>query len=614
MTTFEIDEYNILGIKAGANAWTCPKCSHLRKPQNQNQKCMSVFWDTGLGHCNHCGERVQLHTYKKKRDAKVYTLPVRKPTNAPLSDLIVSSSINTRGIGLDALNRLKIGEGKRWMPKANAEVKVMEFPYFVHGKLVNVKYRAKDKDFMFEKGCELVMYNLDAIMHEKECVVVEGEFDALSFVEAGIYNVTSVPNGFTLPKSDGNSSVNLSFLDDYYEFFENKEKIYIAVDNDKAGKCGEAELISRFGSEKCWLVDFDDCKDANEYLLKYGKEKLAGLLQTAKQVPIDYVETLEHFEDELEDFWLNGSPKGLTTGMKNLDAYYSIEFGQYTIITGAPSSGKSEFVDAMCIGYAMKYGHSTAFASPENKPNKYHADKIIKKITGYKPTTLEEVKSRRIQRAKEFYKKHFYHVTYNEGYELTSVLAKFKELRRRKGVRIFVIDPYNKIKLKSSSDKNINDYTSDYLQLIDTFCRQEQVIVMLVAHPTKMQKEDGKEVFQMPTAYNIKGGGEMYDMAYHILGLVKLENMAVKVKTLKVKFLHLGENDQTFFFKWNINNGRYVSIEETDLENGTIHFDNGDWLVDANHTEIQETTERNYFPPVRNFSEPIKLEEEEYPF
>ena len=137
---------------------------------------------------------------------------------------------------------------------------------------------------------------------------------------------------------------------------------------------------------------------------------------------------------------------------------------------------------------------------------------------------------------------------------------------------------------------------------------------MLVAHPTKMQKEDGKEVFQMPTAYNIKGGGEMYDMAYHILGLVKLENMAVKVKTLKVKFLHLGENDQTFFFKWNVNNGRYVSIEETDLENGTIHFDNGDWLVDANHTEIQETTERNYFPPVRNFSEPIKLEQEEYPF
>jgi hypothetical protein len=31
------------------------------------------------------------------------------------------------------------------------------------------------------------------------------------------------------------------------------------------------ELIRRFGAEKCKIIDFGDCKDANDYLIKYGK-------------------------------------------------------------------------------------------------------------------------------------------------------------------------------------------------------------------------------------------------------------------------------------------------------------------------------------------------------
>ena len=69
---FEVEIYNQYGIKEGATTWTCPNCSHTRSPKNQKQKCLSVFWDTGLGQCNHCGERVQLHTYEKKEREKDY--------------------------------------------------------------------------------------------------------------------------------------------------------------------------------------------------------------------------------------------------------------------------------------------------------------------------------------------------------------------------------------------------------------------------------------------------------------------------------------------------------------------------------------------------------------
>ena len=588
---FEISESNVFGIKQGDTTSTCPECSEHRKPENRKAKCMSVFWDTGLGQCNHCGVRVQLHKYKKKNETKDYKLPPLKARTVALGDTLVGYCKDVRGISESSLKRLKIGESKRWMPKAKSEIQVIEFPYIVFGKVVNVKYRGKNKDFMFEPGCEMVMYNLDSIAHEKECVIVEGEFDVAAFVEAGIENVTSVPNGFTLPKKDGTNSVNLSFIDDYYSFFEGKNKIYLAVDNDVAGKNGQAELIRRFGSEKCWLVDFVDCKDANEYLLKNGKEALSMVLATAKQVPIDYVETISDYRQELHDFWLNGSPKGYTCGIKNLDKIYSTELGQYTIITAPPGAGKSELTDAICLGYAMKYGFKTAFASPENKPNKLHTDKIIRKIAGYKPSTQEQIDSSRIKRADKFYEEHFYHVEFNDGYELSKVLVKFEELVKRKGVRVFVLDPYNKIKLKSAIGKNINDYTAEYMNTIDVFCKKNQCLLILVMHPNKMQKVEGTSTYILPDAYDIKGGGEVFDMGYHIIGLVKdVERKLIKLKTLKIKFQHLGTPDETTWLGWNINNGRYVSVDFSE-ETGIlpeIDWDNGDWLISTEPEELPE--------------------------
>ena len=82
-----------------------------------------------------------------------------------------------------------------------------------------------------------------------------------------------------------------------------------------------------------------------------------------------------------------------------------------------------------------------------------------------------------------------------------------------------------------------------------------------------MQLEEGTKTYKMPTAYNIKGGGEVFDMSYHIIGMVKdVEKELVRLMTLKVKFQHLGSQNEEFWLKWNPLNGRYLSVnyhEET---------------------------------------------------
>jgi twinkle protein len=60
--------------------------------------------------------------------------------------------------------------------------------------------------------------------------------------------------------------------------------------------------LRRLGAEVCYIATFEDCKDANEYLLKYGKEKLAQCITGAKPVPLEGVTTFKDIEGEITDF------------------------------------------------------------------------------------------------------------------------------------------------------------------------------------------------------------------------------------------------------------------------------------------------------------------------
>ena len=174
--------------------------------------------------------------------------------------------------------------------------------------------------------------------------------DVLALHEAGITNAISVPNGATLGTN------NLEYLDNCIDYLDDKSKIIIAVDSDAAGIALQAELVRRLGSEICYIATFDDCKDANEYLVKYGKEALSQRISRAKPVPLENVTTFRDIEDEITDFVRNGFKPGFQVGLDNFDNIFSTYTGQFITVTGIPSSGKSDFVDQMIIGYNEKYG------------------------------------------------------------------------------------------------------------------------------------------------------------------------------------------------------------------------------------------------------------------
>jgi twinkle protein len=419
-------------------------------------------------------------------------------------------------------------------------------------ELINVKYRDGRKNFKLFKGAEKVFYNINSIVGWEYCVLVEGEMDALALHEAGITNVISVPNGATL------NTNNLDYLDSCIDYLDDKEKIILAVDSDEAGQALQTELIRRLGSEVCYLANFDDCKDANEYLLKYGKDSLTSRIAAATPVPLENVTTFRDIEGEVTDFVRNGFKPGFQIGLNNFDDIFSTYTGQFITVTGIPSSGKSDFVDQMVVGYNRLYGWKTAFASPENQPTYLHAHKLMRKIWGDMPT-VDDINGQRWNEVAEHCNDSFFHIDM-EKYTLESVLKKGAELVKRKGIKCLVIDPFNKVRSPEATG-DVNQYTLEYLEKIDLFAKKYDVLVMIVAHPTKMYKNaDGK--IEEPTMYNIKGGGEWYDASYHGLLVHRdYENKTVKAKVLKVKFQNLGENGAEAHFKWEPRSGGFVPID-----------------------------------------------------
>jgi len=553
---FEIDTFNQHKLEEGKKQGICPVCSHDRKPKNQKAQCASYDWERGLGTCHNCNNSFQLHTYKRKGDSeKVYVKP--EPIEIVQPGTKVEGWFETRGISKQTLSDLKITEGPEWMPQTGKTENVIKFNYFMGDQLINVKYRDGRKNFKLFKGAEKVFYNINSIVGYEYCVIVEGEMDVLALHEAGVTNAISVPNGATL------NTNNLEYLDSCIDYFEDKEKIILAVDDDEAGQALQSELIRRLGSEVCFIASFEDCKDANEYLVKHGKEKLSQRITAAKPVPLENVTTFRDIEDEVTDFVRNGFKPGFQVGLENFDKIFSTYTGQFITVTGIPSSGKSDFVDQMVVGYNQNYGWKTAFASPENQPTYLHAHKLMRKTWQGMPTE-SDIGGDRWNQIADHCNSNYFHIDM-ERYTLDSVLKKSAELVKRKGIKCLVIDPFNKVRDVGGSD-DVNRYTMEYLQKIEIFAKKYDVLVFIVAHPTKMYKDkDGK--IEEPTMYNIKGGGEWYDASYHgILVHRDYENKTVKAKVLKVKFQNLGENGAEAHFRWEPKSGCFIPHQPVNLD------------------------------------------------
>lgn len=435
------------------------------------------------------------------------------------------------------------------MPKAGAEVNAINFNYFRNGELVNVKYRGANKDFKLFKDAELIFYNLDCAIDNETIIIVEGEMDCLTMVQGGYKNCISVPNGAGMGK------INFDYLDNCIDSFSENSKFILAVDNDSAGNHLQFELARRLGFENCSKVVFKDCKDANDCLIKYGIQGIIDSMAEKKEFPIEGVFNAKDIQDDIYNYYNNGLPKGCGVDLYELDMHIKFQEGYITTITGIPGHGKSEFLDFLLCKLNIIHGWKIALYSPENHPLELHFSKFAEKITGKSFEGDNRMNEVELKSMINYHSNNFFFINPKDDFTIDNILTTVKSLVRKKGVKAFVIDAWNK--LDHHYTTNETKYISEQLDKLSFFCEKNKVHLFLVAHPTKIQKDKSTGNYEIPNLYNISGSANFYNKTAN--GITVYRNYTentTEIYIQKVKFKHWGKVG-CVHLAWDYSNGRY---------------------------------------------------------
>ena len=518
MTTFQ--DYNISGISPhmkGQIHTTCPECSHLRK--KNGEKCLSVNTDNGTWYCHHCGWSggLKKSEYKKMElpdFADTKTKEILADTHTAYHDMYLYFA--NRGISKTTCISNTIYPSSDYHDNT-----WYAFPYFEDGKIVNIKYRTDKKEFKQTAGGHRTFYRIQSVENVRSVIITEGEIDALSFVEAGFDHTISVPDGAISPDAR-NVNAKMQFVDNTIHYFEGVERIYLALDSDGSGRRMTEELARRFGKERCRLVQFpEDCKDANEVLVKHGKQELILAIESSIDYPLEGVHILADSAKQILDIYENGFPQGVVTGVwqkfDNLIRWFP---GHFTVVTGIPSHGKSNFIDNLIVNLARHNGWRSAVFSPENPTPEMWVIRLLEIATGESFFGQNRITEEKILGTIDALSQYFFMISPDDDYSIEKVTATAKSLLRRFGINILVIDPWNNLEVKNKSGENETAYAGRILVKLRSFARQTGIHVILIAHPRKMQKSESGN-YEIPTAYDISGSAHFYNVADNIMSVYR---------------------------------------------------------------------------------------------
>jgi len=511
--------------------------------------------------CHHCNQTGVIKPNNNERpiirkEVVVEPVVAEGIQQIPLGEVELKY-LESRGITKDLAEDYGIFASEKYFRKLKGKAPAIGFPYLNKGAVYAAKYRSSGevKDFICD-GAPQTFFGLDKITVGEDLVIVEGEMDVLSFAAAGLRAV-SVPNGAPMKVSDGaidpEEDRKFRFLWAAKEHIDKAKRIIIANEADDSGEALAEEIARRVGKDKCWRIQWPDgSKDANDTLLQRGPGAIQMSLDAAKPWPVSGLYDAEHFEKQVIEVFEKGAGKGESTGYPSVDELYTVAAGQLTVVTGVPSSGKSEFVDQIMVNLAQNRFWKFAICSFENEP-KFHIAKLISKRVR-KP--FFEGPSPRVSRmefdaAFGWVNDHFVFVHQEDG-SLSSLDAILERLRiavLRHGIRGAVIDPYNYI--ERPRDISETDWISEMLTKVKTFVMAHGVHLWFVAHPTKLKRDEKSGDIPAPKGYEISGSAAWFakaDVGMTVHRHPEKTPQDVEIHIWKCRYSWLGKQGSTNLF------------------------------------------------------------------
>lgn len=269
----------------------CPIC----KKESSDNPHFSINLETKQYYCHSTGRGGSIEELEDfDVDLENISIKKEKKIQAANFDSIMKSRadkhlgedwltyLKGRGISEKGLDRLvRLGRNNTMM-----------IPITDGQHVVAIKYRTIDKKMSSEKGSQSnYLVNWQNIKNKSYLIIVEGEIDLLSAIEAGYDNVVSLPF----------DAKNLKAIEHQKTWIESFSKITIAVDNDEPGRECKEEIVKllKTSSKKLYEVELGTYKDFNEILCDKGIGALKKVINKATKIEVNF----EPFYEEEDGYY-----------------------------------------------------------------------------------------------------------------------------------------------------------------------------------------------------------------------------------------------------------------------------------------------------------------------
>tara|TARA_R110000787_G_scaffold60827_2_gene138103 strand:+ start:746 stop:2302 length:1557 start_codon:yes stop_codon:yes gene_type:complete len=396
------------------------------------------------------------------------------------------------------------------------------FPYRDGSQVMAIKWRSADattKMYSQENVCR-DFFNLENYKKGNSILLVEGEMDALTWLGCDLpenLTVMSIPNGAPAKVKDGKvdarDDTKFQYVWRAKKALDSASEIILCFDNDEPGKALHDEIIRRIGISKAKIINLDEYKDTSEAYAAKGESFLLGQLEDCESVPTVGLYRAREFRKEYDKLYEEGQIKGASTGIKSLDKYIQIIPGQLTVVSGFPSSGKSDLIDQLVLNLSKSDGWKTVYCSFE-KPPALHMAQLAQKLIN---APFFEGVSTRMEMSKKDYafdwvNEHFMFMDHSLDGPSTidGILDTASAAVMQMGCRVLVIDPYNFIDLPPGDRET--DSISRMLTKVQKWSKAHDCHTFFIAHPTKVAPDrrgmgNGKVVI---TGHDIAGSAAWF--------------------------------------------------------------------------------------------------------
>jgi twinkle protein len=215
------------------------------------------------------------------------------------------------------------------------------------------------------------------------------------------------------------------------------------------------------------------------------------------------------------------------TGWWELDEIIKFYLGQFVVVSGTAGHGKSTFLLNVLTRLAKKNKTRSFLYVPENE---MHLRQKMKLIWGKEPGwDYFNENQCYVQSA-------IPHSMREPAHTLDWVLDRAQMAVQRDKCEVVLIDPWNELEHAKPRDLLMTDYVRDCLMLIKQFCRALNVVVIVVAHPTKAANG------RAPTLADVEGSMSWLNKCDNgIICIRDFQTKATSVTSSKIREIGAGE-------------------------------------------------------------------------